>query len=297
MRLKLGLALMVALLSVVLTSSAGALIGGSFDGTNHPYVAYADNGVFSCSGTLLSPTVMLTAAHCFSDSTSAYGVNTVTGGSIVRTTFDPNLNVANPARQWHWGTYYFDPQFAIGSGGGLPGFDTHDVAIIVFTTAGCHVPSNRNPATNTCGPIAPSATSGQYGRLPTPGLVDTLRNGQSIGLVGYGVQNYVVGGGPCGGPCKPAAGDAFSRFYGVTTLIASNDVISREFIKLHANKVGVCHGDSGGPDLLGTTNVILAVNSFGNGQECQSNTFSYRVDTAQAQSWIARAIAAGGGSL
>jgi hypothetical protein len=297
MRLKLGLALVVALLSVVLTSSAGAIIGGSFDGTNHPYVAYADNGVFSCSATLLSPTVMLTAAHCFSDSTSAYGVNTVTGGSIVRTTFDPNLNVANSARQWHWGTYYFDPKFAIGSGGGLPGFDTHDVAIIVFTTAGCHVPSGRNPATNTCGPIAPSETGGQYGRLPSPGLVDTLKNGQSIGLVGYGVQNYVVGGGPCGGPCKPAVGDVFSRFYGMTTLIASNDVISKEFIKLHANKVGVCHGDSGGPDLLGTTNIILAVNSFGNGQQCQSNTFSYRVDTPQALSWIAKAIAAGGGSL
>lgn len=297
MRLKLGLALVVALLSVVLPSSAGAIIGGSYDGTNHPYVAYADNGVFSCSGTLLSPTVMLTAAHCFSDSTSAYGVNTVTGGSIVRTTFDPNLTVANPARQWHWGTYYFDPQFAIGSGGGLPGFDTHDVAIIVFTTTGCHVPSNRNPATNTCGPIAPSETNGQYGRLPSQGLVDTLRNGQTVGLVGYGIQNYVVGGGPCGGPCRPAVGDVFTRFSGLTTLIASNDVISKEFIKLHANKVGVCHGDSGGPDLLDSTNIILAVNSFGNGQECQSNTWSYRVDTAQALSWIAGAIAAGGGSL
>jgi Trypsin len=292
MRLKLGLALVV-LLAVVLPASAGAIIGGSYDGTNHPYVAYADNGVFACSATLLSPTVMLTAAHCFSDSTSAYGVNTATGGSIVRTTFDPNLTVANPARQWHWGTYYFDPKFAIGSAGGLPGFDTHDVAIIVFTTTGCHVPTNRNPATNTCGPIAPSETNGQYGALPSQNLVDTLTNGQAVGLVGYGVQNYVVGGGPCGGPCTPVTGDVFSRFYGLSTLIASNDVISKEFIKLHANKVGVCHGDSGGPDLLGSTNVILAVNSFGNGQECQSNTWSYRVDTPQALNWIAGAILAG----
>src|SRR3954466_3447553 len=98
MRLKVGVAVVAALVSVVLTSSAGAIIGGSFDGTNHPYIAYADNGVFSCSATLLSPTVMLAAAHCFSDSTSAYGVNSVTGGSIVRTTFDPNLTVANATR-------------------------------------------------------------------------------------------------------------------------------------------------------------------------------------------------------
>src|SRR4051794_211577 len=201
MRFRLALAALAAVLVAVLPTSAGAIIGGQPDGTHHPYVAYSDNGVFSCSATLLSSTVMLTAAHCFSDSTSAYGVNTVTGGSIVRTTFDPDLTVANASRVWHWGTYYFDPQFAIGAGGGLPGFDTHDVAIIVFTTAGCHVPSNRNPATNTRGPIAPSETGGQYGRLPSQGLVDTLKNGQTIGLVGYGVQNYVVGGGPCGGPC------------------------------------------------------------------------------------------------
>src|SRR3954469_19881325 len=158
MRLKLGLALVFALLSVVLPSSAGAIIGGSYDGTNHPYVAYADNGVFSCSATLLSPTVMLTAAHCFSDSTSAYGVNTVTGAPIVRTTFDPELTVANPSRMWHWGTYYFDPQFAIGSAGGLPGFATRDVAIIVFTAQGCHIPAGRNPALNVCGPVPPADT-------------------------------------------------------------------------------------------------------------------------------------------
>jgi secreted trypsin-like serine protease len=74
-------------------------------------------------------------------------------------------------------------------------------------------------------------------------------------------------------------------------------VISSEFLKLHANKVGVCHGDSGGPDLVAGSNVILAVNSFGGGQTCDSNTYSYRVDTLQAQAWIAKAIAFGGGSL
>jgi len=126
--------LLTAVLFAVLPTSAGAIIGGQPDGNNHPYVAYADNGVFACSTTLLSPTVMLTAAHCFSDSTSAWGVNTVTGGSIVRATFDPDLTQPNPSRVWHWGTYYFDPQFAIGSAGGLPGFDMHDEAIIGFTS-------------------------------------------------------------------------------------------------------------------------------------------------------------------
>ena len=294
MRFRLALAALAAVVFAVLPTSAGAIIGGQPDGTNHPYVAYSDNGVFSCSATLLSPTVMLTAAHCFSTSTSAWGVNSVTGGSIVRATFDPDLTKPNAARIWNWGTYYFDPQFAIGSAGGLPGFDTHDVAIIVFTTTGCHVPAGRP---GSCGPIPAAETNNQYGVLPQPGLVDTLRNQTPVDLVGYGVRNYVNGGGPCDGPCKPVPGDAFTRYGGQANVFASNGVIADEFLKLHANKVGVCHGDSGGPDLVAGTNVILAVNSFGGGQTCDSNTYSYRVDTQEALTWIADAIRAGGGSL
>lgn len=300
MRLRLAFAALAAAIFAVLPTSASAIIGGQPDGNGHPYVAYADNGVFACSATLLSPTVMLTAAHCFSDSTSAYGTNTVTGGSIVRTTFDPDLtNTANRlTRRWHWGTYYFDPRFAIGSAGGLPGFDTHDVAIIVFTNTGCHVaPGRANPAANTCGPIDLAETGGQHGVLPTQGLVDTLANQTPVDLVGYGVRNYLRGGGPCGGPCTPVPGDVFTRYFGQANVFKTNGSIGDEFLKLHANKVGVCHGDSGGPDLVAGTNIILAVNSFGGGQTCDSNTYSYRVDTAQALSWIAAAIAAGGGSL
>jgi hypothetical protein len=48
---------------------------------------------------------------------------------------------------------------------------------------------------------------------------------------------------------------------------------------------------------LAGTNIILAVNSFGGGQTCDSNTYSYRVDTPEALTWIADAIRLGGGSL
>ena len=92
-------------------------------------------------------------------------------------------------------------------------------------------------------------------------------------------------------------GDVFTRYGGQANVFASNNVISGEFLKLHANKVGVCHGDSGGPDLVAGTHTILAVNSFGGGMTCDSNTYSYRVDTQEAQAWIAGAIAFGGGSL
>jgi hypothetical protein len=278
-------------------SPAQAVTNGQYDGNNHPYVGYADNGVFSCSGALLSPTVMLTAAHCFSDSTSAFGTNTVTGAPLVRVSFDPNLpNTPAAQRTWYVGSYYFDPQFALGSAGGLPGFDTHDVAVIIFTAEGCTVPTGR-AGTYLCGPVPQAATLNQYAALPSPGLVDTLAMRTPVDLVGYGVQNFVNGGGPCGGSCKKQPGDATTRFFAPTTLIASNNSISDEFIKLHSNKGGSCFGDSGGPNLLGGTNIVLAVNSFVANAICSGNTYSYRVDTAEALAWITATVQARGGSL
>ena len=58
---------------------------------------------------------MLTAAHCLSDSTSSFGTNAVTGAPLVRVSFDPNLANTPPAsRTFYVGSYYFDPEFALG---------------------------------------------------------------------------------------------------------------------------------------------------------------------------------------
>jgi hypothetical protein len=239
---------------------------------------------------------MLTAAHCFSDSQSALGTNTVDGAPIVRVSFDPDLLntvVTNPDQEvWHYGTYYFDPQFAMGASGGLPGFATHDVAVIVFGSPGCTVPEGAS-GMSTCGPVT---DVGSFGALPPEGLVGTLKNNTPVDIVGYGDQNFIRGGGPCKDPqtgkgnCKPREGDAFTRFAGQTTLIASNDRISGAFMKLHSNNSGTCFGDSGGPDLLGGTNTVLAVNSFVANGICAGNTYSYRVDTPEARAFLSQFI-------
>ena len=63
-------ALILAALAVSLgtVGTAWAITGGQIDGTQHPNVAmivfYQPDGRFRCSATLVSPTVLVTAAHC-----------------------------------------------------------------------------------------------------------------------------------------------------------------------------------------------------------------------------------------
>ena len=75
-----------------------------------------------------------------------------------------------------------------------------------------------------------------------------------------------------------------------TQLVQSNNGSSEEFIKLTANpshgKGGICFGDSGGPDLLAGTNIVLAVNSFVSNGNCAGVTYSNRVDLPDIQDFI-----------
>jgi hypothetical protein len=76
------------------------------------------------------------------------------------------------------GVPYTYPGFCIGCGNGLPGFAYRDVGIIVLTE-----------------PVPTSVVS-EYAQLPSAGLVDELSSKAPVTLVGYGVQERIVGGGP-----------------------------------------------------------------------------------------------------
>jgi hypothetical protein len=111
-----GVALAAALL---LPAAASAITNGAPDGTGHPEVgallaptAYSDGTWETCSGTLISPTVFLTAAHCDQ------------GVSRVAVTFDTAYNAATGTV--HWGTWHADPNYNPAQS------DPQDVAVVVF---------------------------------------------------------------------------------------------------------------------------------------------------------------------
>jgi hypothetical protein len=105
-----------------------------------------------------------------------------------------------------------------------------------------------------------------------------------IDVVGYGVSARSSGGGP------PVWGGPKVRLFAETQLVPGSFVHSDEFIRLTANpgggKGGTCFGDSGGPDLLGGTDTVLAVNSYVTNSNCAGVTYSQRIDIPELLAWI-----------
>lgn len=198
-------------------------------------------------------TVFVTAAHCF-----------FYPGERVEVTFDPETNgpYSEPETMYE-GTWHPHLDFCTGCEPGTLGFDTHDVAVVVLDEE-VELP--------------------RYAELPEEGFVDSLRMRTKVTVVGYGVQYFYVKG----GPSIPVP--LYDRYFATTELIASKHKNSDEFIKLTKNtakdKGGTCLGDSGGPNLLEDTDIILSITSYGTNWMCRGIGYSNRIDTEYALDFI-----------
>lgn len=106
----------IAALALALPLSSQAITYGIVDGDKHPYVGALvgefSSGTFPyCSGTLISPTVVLTAAHCD------------LGSSRVFVSFDPAITGDSRLLA---GTYYANPEYTQSQD------DPLDLAVIVL---------------------------------------------------------------------------------------------------------------------------------------------------------------------
>ena len=262
-------AILAVCLLLFTISNVPAITYGFVDENN----AYSNTGAFIikvpdgrilpiCSGTLISPTVFLTASHC----TSYYTDQLAPLGYSAWISFD------NPIP--------FDD---------LTSMSTNLIAVNQVVTNPNY--SQRQSDTGDIGLLLVSSqdTVGiTPAVLPREGLLNELgaRNGMKNSVytaVGYGVQDRVVGGGvPFFQDRNPVP-----RMFAFSSFNALNNT----FLRLSQNPAtgngGTCFGDSGGPNFLDVNGVrtLVAITITGD-SVCRSTNVDYRTDTASARGFL-----------
>ena len=268
--LRVLIPLSLVILFILPAIPVSAIKNGTFDGTSHPYVCLVvfydaqNKPLWRTTGELISSTKVLTAGHGTYGTAGArvWFLNTIPASS-------PTGYPYGGPDSYH-GTPYTNPDYRAIPNPGLPGFDYHDVGVVILD----------NPA-----PIT------TYAALPSAGQSKTLRTMSLVDLVGYGVTSQVKGGG-----VSPSDSWTWNRQrnYAQANLVQSKDKLSSEYLKLSANpameKGSTTFGDSGGPILKAGTNIILGINAFVTNSNCTGVTYAQRIDIQEILDWIADPI-------
>jgi V8-like Glu-specific endopeptidase len=259
---KLSIALVLVLVLALSTAMiASAISDGELDGEGHPYVGLMvaqdanGNPLWRCSGTLLSPTLFLTAGHC-TESPAAH----------VEIWFAADVDAGRPGNGYPFtgevgGTPFTHPQYDPNA------FYLYDLGVVVLDEP---------------------MVKAEYGALPELDQLDALetRRGQqdrTFTAVGYGLQKSF----PDAASWKNSANRV--RMFAQPRLIQINTGFTGDFSLLlsnNANTGGTCFGDSGGPNFIGDSNVIGAVTSYGINGNCAGTGGVYRVDRADDLDWL-----------
>ena len=250
--------LFVSVLLLVSVIPVQAITDGKLDGNGHPYVGLmlfqaTDGYWYTCSGTLLSPTVFLTAGHCTNDAIYPvyiwFGAHPVSAdGYLHRSTADA------------LGTPYAPSNF---------NFPSFDVGVVVLDGVG--------------------VSMDVYGQLPTTNQLDALKTKRGLQnvtftAVGYGMQKSF----PTAASWKDQID--YQRWVANPKLLQINvPGFTGSYSLLLSNNAhtgGTCFGDSGGPNFLNDTNVVAGVTSFGINGNCGGTGGVFRMDRQDVLDWV-----------
>jgi hypothetical protein len=267
----------VVLVMLFVTVTPVAAITGEFQKDfEHPFVGlavfYDENGEFShrCSGSLLTPTVFLTAGHCVEGVESAriYFQQDAGAHYDPQTELDPVTGYPEYCATGTLGVTCATSDELYSYGEPFASFpDTHDVALVILDQ-----------------PLYLS----EYGQLAAPGTLDELatrRGHQDLTFTasGYGLT-YT----------NPHVTISFrERLMAQATLVNLGSALTDGFNLQTTNNPGIgggtCFGDSGGPVFYGgfSSNLIVGVTSFGlSANVCAGVDFAYRTDQEAVIAWI-----------
>jgi len=260
----------VLMLALVLSTVgiAGAITDGHPDGDGHPMVVLilmeiGGAPAFRCSGTLISPTVVLTAGHCTND----YPGEPYSGMRIF-TESDVQAGIGTTNNYPYGGGKY---SIEAKSWAAHPLYETapfyvHDVGVVVLKKA---------------------VKLDTYGALPTVNQFDALKDkdGNNTGFtaVGYGVQESF----PDAAAWKE--NNTRTRYVAYPWLLQINTGLTGSYSMLLSNNAhsgGTCFGDSGGANFLGDTNIVAGITSFGMNSTCGGTGGVFRTDRQDVQDFV-----------
>ncbi len=251
---------------------AGAITNGTPDREGHPYVglmvAKSEAGVplWRCSGTLMSARVFMVAGHCTESPaasieiwfSSGFPNGIPLGSGFPAAGPNPCAGVTGyPCTGDVSGTPHVHPQYDPNA------FYLHDLGVVTLDE---------------------SVDRGGLGALPRLGVLSRLGKHTQLTAVGYGLQRRF--------PDAAAWKDEAVRIRLVATpRIKSIDAgFVGDFAfetSFDASRGGTCSGDSGGPNFIGSTNVVGGVTSFGTTDTCKGHNGAYRIDQPDDLAWLA----------
>jgi hypothetical protein len=273
--------LLAALLLLVAAPVAIAITNNWVEDNEHPFVGlivfYDENGEFlvRCSGSLIDSTKFVTAGHCADPSAGVasarvyfqqdaganldldLGYDPITGYPLdcAAGTLGVSCATSNDIRNF-------------GYVGVLP--DTHDLGLVILDQ-----------------PI----TLPEYGELPRAGMLDRFATARGTQKVVFTVSGYGLTFSPNEHSPKPFISFR-ERLMARSTLVNLRSKLTDGFnLQTQGNgkgRGGTCGGDSGGPVFLGgaSSNLIVALTSFGLNKLCRGTDFSYRIDRTATLEWI-----------
>lgn len=283
MRKVFSVSLIVLVALALLAVPAFAITGNWVHDFEHPFVAmvvfYDANGdfIWRCSGSLISPTKLLTAGHC---------ADTAEGAASARVYFQQDAGARyDPALGYDPVTGY--PEFCAPGTEGVLCTTSHEIYNYGFANfAGF-------PNTRDVGLVIldQPIILPEYGVLAPAGALDDLGTARGtkdtiFTVSGYGLSYRT-------NDRSPLPNISYRvRLMAASTLVNLNSSLNDGYnLQTQGNgddRGGTCSGDSGGPVFLGgfDSNQIVAVTSFGLNALCRGTDFAYRIDRQEVLDWI-----------